>query len=143
MNHLKAFSCKSVLILFVLFNPYLFAEDDSSDQEKEKEEVYIEEMVKEYEELKGFFISYRDPKTNKIFLKINKDQLNKELESRYELSRPSFKTIGDNLKLNVKLKNNQNSDDLLKLLNQNSKVIHFKEVIPSANDIFINSVEND
>ena len=73
----------------------------------------------------------------------NPDVLNKELESRYELTRPSFKTIGDNLKLNVKLKNNQNSEDLLKLLNQNSRVIHFKEVIPSANDIFINSIEND
>ena len=73
----------------------------------------------------------------------NPDELNKELESRYELTRPSFKTIGDNLKLNVKLKNNQNSEDLLKLLNQNSRVIHFKEVIPSANDIFINSIEND
>ena len=60
----------------------------------------------------------------------NPDELNKELESRYELTRPSFKTIGDNLKLNVKLKNNQNSEDLLKLLNQNSRVIHFKEVIP-------------
>ena len=73
----------------------------------------------------------------------NPDVLNKELESRYELTRPSFRTIGDNLKLNVKLKNNQNSEDLLKLLNQNSRVIHFKEVIPSANDIFINSIEND
>jgi len=28
-------------------------------------------------------------------------------------------------------------------LNQNAKVIHFKEVIPSANEIFINSVENN
>jgi len=73
----------------------------------------------------------------------NPDILNKELESRYELTRPSFKTIGDNLKLNVKLKDNQNSEDLIKLLNQNSRVIHFKEVIPSANDIFINSIEND
>ena len=73
----------------------------------------------------------------------NPDILNKELESRYELSSPSFKTIGDNLKLNVKLKDNQNSEDLIKLLNQNSRVIHFKEVIPSANDIFINSIEND
>ena len=69
--------------------------------------------------------------------------LNKELESKYELTRPSFKTIGDNLKLNVILKDNQNSEDLLKILNQNSRVIHFKEVIPSANDIFINSIEND
>ena len=73
----------------------------------------------------------------------NPDLLNKELESRYELTRPSFRTIGDNLKLNVKLKDNQNSEDLLKLLNQNSRVIHFKEVIPSVNDIFINSIEND
>jgi len=73
----------------------------------------------------------------------NPDLLNKELESRYELTRPSFRTIGDNLKLNVKLKDNQNSEDLLKILNQNSRVIHFKEVIPSANDIFINSIEND
>ena len=73
----------------------------------------------------------------------NPDLLNKELESKYELTRPSFKTIGDNLKLNVKLKDNQNSEDLLKILNQNSRVIHFKEVIPSANDIFINSIEND
>ena len=73
----------------------------------------------------------------------NPDLLKKELESMYELTKPSFKTIGDNLKLNVKLKNNQNPNDLLKLISQNSKVIHFKEVIPSANEIFINSVEND
>ena len=73
----------------------------------------------------------------------NLDLLNKELESKYDLISPSFKTIGDNLKLNVKLKDNQNSEDLLKLLNQNSRVIHFKEVIPSANDIFINSIENN
>ena len=73
----------------------------------------------------------------------NPDVLNKELESRYELTKPSFRTIGDNLKVNVKLKNNQNPNDLLKLISQNSKVIHFKEVIPSANEIFINSVEND
>ena len=73
----------------------------------------------------------------------NPDLLKKELESIYELTRPSFRTIGDNLKVNVKLKNNQNPNDLLKLISQNSKVIHFKEVIPSANEIFINSVEND
>ena len=73
----------------------------------------------------------------------NPDLLNKKLESNYDISRPSFKAIGDNLKLNVKLKNNQNSEDLLKLISQDSKVIHFKEVIPSANEIFINSVKND
>ena len=73
----------------------------------------------------------------------NPDSLNKELESIFETAKPSFKTIGENLKLNVKLNNKQNSDQLLKILNQSGKVIHFKEVIPSANEIFINSVENN
>ena len=73
----------------------------------------------------------------------NPNSLNKELESIFETTKPSFKTIGDNLKLNVKLNDKQNSDELLKILNQSGKVIHFKEVIPSANEIFINSVENN
>ena len=73
----------------------------------------------------------------------NPDSLNKELGSIFETAKPSFKTIGENLKLNVKLNNKQNSDQLLKILNQSGKVIHFKEVIPSANEIFINSVENN
>ena len=73
----------------------------------------------------------------------NPDSLNKELESIFETAKPSFKTIGENLKLNVKLNHKQNSDQLLKILNQSGKVIHFKEVIPSANEIFINSVENN
>ena len=79
MNHLKAFSCSSVLMTFLVLNPYLSAEDELSNPEKEEEKkVYIEEMVKEYEELEGFFVSFRDPETNEIYLKINKDQLNKE-----------------------------------------------------------------
>ena len=73
----------------------------------------------------------------------NPDSLNKELQKIFETLKPSFKTIGENLKLNVKLNSKQNSDELLKILNQNAKVIHFKEVIPSANEIFINSVKNN
>ena len=73
----------------------------------------------------------------------NPDSLNKELESIFETTKPSFKTIGENLKLNVKLNDKQNSDELLKILNQSGKVIHFKEVIPNVNEIFINSVQND
>ena len=73
----------------------------------------------------------------------NPDSLNRELESIFEILKPSFKTIGENLKLNIKLNSKQNSDELLKILNQNAKVIHFKEVIPSANEIFINTVVNN
>ena len=79
MNLLKAFSNKNLLILSLLFNSYLFAEEESTDAEKEeKKEIYIEEIVEEFEELKGFFISFRDPKTNDIYLKIKKDQLDEE-----------------------------------------------------------------
>ena len=79
MNHIKVFSDKTLLIIFLLLNPYLLAEEESSDSEKEeKEEVYIEEMVEEFEELKGFFVSFRDPKTNDVYLKIKKDQLDEE-----------------------------------------------------------------
>ena len=73
----------------------------------------------------------------------NPDLLYKELEKIFKTLKPSFKTIGENLKLNVKLNSKQNSDELLKILNQNAKVIHFEEVIPSANEIFINSVKNN
>jgi len=79
MNLLKAISNKNLLILSLLLNSYLFAEEESLDAEKEEEkEIYIEEMVEEFEELNGFFDSFRDPKTNDIYLKIKKDQLDKE-----------------------------------------------------------------
>ena len=88
----------------------------------------------------------RNFRTNTFEIAVSANEvqtLKKQLELKYDILEPTFKTIGDNLKMNVKLKSNQNSDDLIKLLNERSKIIHFKEVIPSANEIFINSVEND
>ena len=78
MNVLKTFLNNS-LLAFLLLSPYLYAEEESSEKEKEEEkEIFIEEMVEEFEELKGFFVSFRDPKTNDIYLKIKKDQLDEE-----------------------------------------------------------------
>jgi len=88
----------------------------------------------------------RNFRTNTFEIAVSANEvqtLKKQLELKYDILEPTFRTIGDNLKMNVKLKSNQNSDDLIKLLNKCSKIIHFKEVIPSANEIFINSVEND
>ena len=77
MNHFKTYSNKAVLIIFLFLSPYLLTNEESPDSEKgEEKEVYIEEIVKEFEELKGFFVTYRDPKTNDIYLKIKQDQLN-------------------------------------------------------------------
>lgn len=73
----------------------------------------------------------------------NPKLLKTQLNSVYHTSDPTFKTLGDNLRLNISLKSNQKPDELLKILNDNARVIHYKEVIPSASEIFINSVEND
>ena len=73
----------------------------------------------------------------------NPKLLKTQLNSAYYISNPTFKTLGDNLRLNISLKSNQKPDELLKILNDNARVIHYKEVIPSASEIFINSVEND
>ena len=71
------------------------------------------------------------------------DHLKNQLNTLYNTSTPTFKTLGDNLRLNIKLKPTQKSNELLKLLNDKGEVIHFKEVIPSASEIFINSVKNN
>ena len=73
----------------------------------------------------------------------NIDHLKNQLNTVYNTSTPTFKTLGDNLRLNINLKPTQKSNELLKLLNNNGEVIHFKEVIPSASEIFINSVKNN
>ena len=52
--------------------------EDSGVTDEEEKEIYIEEFVEDYEEIKGFFVTYRDPESNQIFLKINKDQLKNE-----------------------------------------------------------------
>ena len=73
----------------------------------------------------------------------NVDHLKNQLNALYNTSTPTFKTLGDNLRLNINLKPTQKSNELLKILNDNGEVIHFKEVIPSASEIFINSVKNN
>jgi len=87
-----------------------------------------------------------DFKTNTFEIAVNSQKpsdLKKILEAKYEIFDPNFRTIGDNLRMNIGLKTGQNSDDLINILNSNSKVIHFKEVIPTATEIFINSVKNN
>ncbi len=85
-------------------------------------------------------------KTNTFEVAVNtpdaKDLQNK-LKLEYETSAPTFKTIGDNLRMNVKLASGQSSVKLVNFLNKNSRLIHFKEVIPNVNEIFIESVQND
>ena len=88
----------------------------------------------------------KDFKTNTFEVAVNAPDaksLENKLKLEYETFAPTFRTIGDNLRMNIRLVSGQNSDKLINLLNSNSRLIHFKEVIPNVNEIFINSVKND
>ena len=88
----------------------------------------------------------KDFKTNTFEVAVNAPDaksLENKLKLEYETFTPTFRTIGDNLRMNIRLVSGQNSDKLINLLNSNSRLIHFKEVIPNVNEIFINSVKND
>ena len=88
----------------------------------------------------------KDFKTNTFEIVVNTPDaksLENKLKLEYETFAPTFRTIGDNLRMNIRLVSGQNSDRLINLLNSNSRLIHFKEVIPNVNEIFINSVKND
>ena len=88
----------------------------------------------------------KDFKTNTFEVAVNAPDaksLENKLKLEYETFDPTFRTIGDNLRMNIRLVSGQNSEKLINLLNSNSRLIHFKEVIPNVNEIFINSVKND
>jgi ABC-2 type transport system ATP-binding protein len=72
-----------------------------------------------------------------------KSETEKEIKNNFHTSKPTFKGLGDNLRLNILLKESQTSDELLSFLVKKAKIQHFKEVIPSANDIFIKSVKEN
>lgn len=73
----------------------------------------------------------------------NADDVINAIKNRFEVLPASFKNLNDDLKLNIKLPENTTSNDLLSFLTTKAEVHHFVEVIPSANDIFIQTVTNN
>ena len=66
--------------------------------------------------------------------------LRKELEEKFTISETNFKSINDDLKLKIQMNNGGSPNDLLIFLTGKARVNHFVEVIPSVNDIFIQTV---
>jgi ABC-2 type transport system ATP-binding protein len=62
------------------------------------------------------------------------------LTQKYKVDTGNFKSIISDIKLEVQLLEDKNPNNLLSLLLQHGNVTHFEEKIPSANDIFINTV---
>tara|TARA_R110000868_G_scaffold330120_4_gene591045 strand:+ start:1452 stop:2378 length:927 start_codon:yes stop_codon:yes gene_type:complete len=73
----------------------------------------------------------------------DKMMLRQELASKFDTSAANFKTLEDELKLNIKLSNGKTPNDLLQYLTTKGDVSHFVELIPSVNDIFIQTVKNN
>ncbi len=70
----------------------------------------------------------------------NPKEIKERLSQNFEVSPANFRSLNDGLKLNVKLTNNNSANDLLSFLTSNGNVNHFVELVPSANDIFIQTV---
>lgn len=73
----------------------------------------------------------------------NLRDLESQISERFDTSPAEFKSLEDDLKLNIKLGASDTSNDLLTFLNANAYINHFVEVIPNANDIFIQTVKNN
>jgi ABC-2 type transport system ATP-binding protein len=67
----------------------------------------------------------------------------KELKEKFKVFPADFKLLNEGLALNVKLNATDNSNDLLSFLTSRGEVQHFVELIPNANDIFIQAINKN
>lgn len=69
----------------------------------------------------------------------NIEQLMVQLTDKFTISPANFKSLNDDVKLEIQL-NKATPNELLQLLLANGQVTHFAEKIPTVNDIFIKAV---
>lgn len=66
--------------------------------------------------------------------------LRKELITKFVIQEARFKSINEDLRLQIQIPEDSSPNDLLHYLLSRARVNHFVEVIPSVNDIFIKTV---
>lgn len=66
-----------------------------------------------------------------------------ELETHYKLSQANFPSIHNEKKWLIELNEEQNPQELLQYLFQKGNITHFKQEIPSVNDIFIQTIQKE
>jgi ABC-2 type transport system ATP-binding protein len=71
------------------------------------------------------------------------ETVTKAIKEKFEVFPATFRNLNDDVKMNIKLNATDSSNDLLSFLTSKAEVHHFVEVIPSANDIFIQTVKNN
>ncbi|MFL1895978.1 ABC transporter ATP-binding protein [Aquimarina sp. 2-A2] len=73
----------------------------------------------------------------------NQEALAGELAQKFKVTPAYFKTIDEQLKLNITLDASANSNDLLGYLASKSRIVRFNEVIPTVNEIFIKTISEN
>ena len=72
----------------------------------------------------------------------NETDLTNVLKEKFKVTPADFKSLNDDLKLNIQIQPDESSNDLLMFLTGKAQVNHFNELVPTANDIFIQTVKN-
>lgn len=70
----------------------------------------------------------------------DKEVVRQTLKEQFSVSEASFKSLEDDLKLQIQLPEDSSAGDLQGYLGAKAVIHHFKELIPTANDIFIQTV---
>ena len=86
----------------------------------------------------------KDYRTHKFQVGIvsnNVEGLMYDLTQRFKVGQTSFKSLNNDLQLEIDL-GDKSQNELLEVLIRNGQVTHFAENIPSINDIFIQTVTN-
>jgi ABC-2 type transport system ATP-binding protein len=73
----------------------------------------------------------------------DKELLIKEIASQFTIYDASFKSLEDDLKLNIQLTSKDTSTELIQYLSSKAAINRFVEIIPNANDIFIQAVNKN
>ena len=73
----------------------------------------------------------------------NPKEVESKLKENFEVSKADFNLLNDGLKLNIKVEKENSVNDLLSYLTSQGQVQHFVEVVPDANDIFIQAVNKN
>jgi len=82
--------------------------------------------------------------TFQIGLKTKQEELvTSLLNEKYTVLPADFRLLNEGLKLNVQMGENESPNELLSLLTNYGEVEHFLELVPSANDIFIQAVRKN
>ncbi len=72
----------------------------------------------------------------------DKEKVSKLLQDKFETFPATFKTINDELQYKVKIPESETPNELVSYLSNLGQLTHFVEVVPTANDIFIQTVKN-